>query len=216
MTPALVAHSAAAIHSGLLSPEGLMKDLGPWALLGACIILLVECGLLIGLVLPGDSLLFIVGLLLANGFISTPLALALFALSISAVAGNLLGYWTGVKVGPALFKRPDSRFFKQEYVAQTNAFFDKHGNRAIVLARFVPIVRSLITAVAGIARMDYKRFATYSAIGGVAWVFILTLAGYFLGGIEIIKNHIDLVTIGLVVLSTIPIYFEVRKQAKSL
>ncbi len=214
MTPALVAHSVAVIHTGLLSPEGLMKDLGPWALLGACVILLVECGLLVGLVLPGDSLLFIVGLLLANGFISTPLALALFALSISAVAGNLLGYWTGVKVGPALFKRPDSRFFKQEYVAQTNAFFEKHGNRAIVLARFVPIVRSLITAVAGIARMDYKRFATYSTIGGIAWVLILTLAGYFLGGINVIKNHIDLVTIGLVVLSTIPIYFEVRKQAK--
>jgi len=191
-----------------------MKDLGPWALLGACIILLVECGLLVGLILPGDSLLFIVGLFVANGFISTPLALVLVALSASAVAGNLLGYWAGVKVGPALFKRPDSRFFKHEYVERTNEFFEKHGNRAIVLARFVPIVRSIITAVAGIARMDYKRFATYSAIGGIIWVFSLTLAGYFLGNVDAIKNHIDLVTIALVLVSLIPIYFEVRKQSK--
>jgi len=200
--------------AGLLDPEGLLKGFGGLALFAACVILFVECGLLVGVILPGDSLLFIVGMLIASNFITTPLAIALLLMTVSAIAGNLLGYWTGSKVGPKLFNRPNSKIFKTEYVATTQNFFEKHGSRAIVLARFVPIVRSVITGMAGVARMDYKTYATFSTIGGIAWVCAMTLAGYFLGSIPFIKEHIDLVAIGIVLLSLIPVTFEVLRQRK--
>jgi membrane-associated protein len=200
--------------AGLLDPEGLLKGFGSLALFAACLILFIECGLLIGVILPGDSLLFIVGMLIASNFITTPLAIALLLMSICAIAGNLLGYWTGAKVGPKLFNRPDSKLFKTEYVVTTQNFFEKHGSRAIVLARFVPIVRSVITGLAGVARMDYKIYATYSTIGGILWVCSMTLAGYFLGSIPVIKENIDLVAIGIVLLSLIPVAVEVIKHKR--
>ncbi len=200
--------------AGFLDPEGLLKGFGGLALFAACMILFIECGLLIGVILPGDSLLFIVGMLLASNFITTPLAVALVLMTVSAIAGNLLGYWTGAKVGPKLFSRPDSKIFKTEYVVTTQNFFEKHGTRAIVLARFVPIVRSVITGMAGVAKMDFKTYATYSTIGGIAWVSSMTLAGYFLGSIPIIKENIDLVAIAIVLLSLVPVVFEVLRQRK--
>ena len=202
-------------HSGVLDPEGLLNGFGSLALVAACAILFIECGLLVGVVLPGDSLLFIVGIFLASGFISAPLPIALIALVVSAIAGNLVGYWVGAKVGPALFNRPNSKIFKQEYVNKTSEFFDRHGSRAIVLARFVPIVRSIITAMAGIGKMEFKRYATYSTIGGIAWVVLMTLAGYFLGNVAFIKDHIDLVTLGIVALSLIPVALEVIRHKKA-
>jgi len=208
-------HLAASIQTaGLLDPEGLLKGFGSLALFAACLILFIECGLLVGVILPGDSLLFIVGMLIASNFITTPLAIALLLMSICAIAGNLLGYWTGAKVGPKLFNRPDSKLFKTEYVVTTQNFFEKHGSRAIVLARFVPIVRSVITGLAGVARMDYKIYATYSTIGGILWVCSMTLAGYFLGSIPVIKENIDLVAIGIVLLSLIPVAVEVIKHKR--
>ena len=200
--------------AGLLDPEGLLKGFGSLALFAACLILFIECGLLVGVILPGDSLLFIVGMLIASNFITTPLAIALLLMSICAIAGNLLGYWTGAKVGPKLFNRPDSKLFKTEFVVTTQNFFEKHCSRAIVLARFVPIVRSVITALAGVARMDYKIYATYSTIGGILWVCSMTLAGYFLGSIPVIKENIDLVAIGIVLLSLIPVAVEVIKHKR--
>jgi len=208
-------HLATSIQTaGLLDPEGLLKGFGSLALFAACLILFIECGLLVGVILPGDSLLFIVGMLIASNFITTPLAIALLLMSICAIAGNLLGYWTGAKVGPKLFNRPDSKLFKTEYVVTTQNFFEKHGSRAIVLARFVPIVRSVITGLAGVARMDYKIYATYSTIGGILWVCSMTLAGYFLGSIPVIKENIDLVAIGIVLLSLIPVAVEVIKHKR--
>ena len=200
--------------AGFLDPEGLLKGFDSLALVVACGILLIECALLIGLVLPGDSLLFIVGILLATGFISTPVWIAIVAMSVSAIVGNLLGYWTGAKFGPKLFSRPDSRFFKQEYVVVTQNFFEKHGPRAIVLARFVPVVRPVITSMAGVAQMNYRIYATYSTIGGILWVVLLTLAGYFFGGIDFVAENIELVTLGIVGLSLIPVIFEVLKQRR--
>ena len=200
--------------AGLLDPEGLLKGFGGLALFAACMILFIECGLLIGLVLPGDSLLFIVGLFLASGFIDTPLWLAIVVLSIAAILGNLLGYWTGAKFGPKLFARPDSKIFKQEYVVITQNFFEKHGPRAIVLARFVPIVRPLITGMAGVARMNYRIYATYSTIGGILWVVSLTLVGYFFGSIQIVKDNIELATIGIVLLSLVPVAVEIIKHRR--
>lgn len=201
--------------AGFLDPEGLLKGFDSLALVVACGILLIECALLIGLVLPGDSLLFIVGILLATGFISTPVWIAIVAMSIAAILGNLLGYWTGAKVGPRLFNKPDSRIFKQEYVIVTQNFFEKHGPRAIVVARFVPVVRPVITGMAGVARMNYRIYATYSTIGGILWVVTLTLAGYFFGGIQFVADNIELVTLGIVGLSLIPVIFEVLKQRKA-
>ena len=201
--------------AGFLDPEGLLKGFGSLALVVACAILLIECALLIGLVLPGDSLLFIVGSLLATGFITTPVWVAIIAMSIAAILGNLLGYWTGAKLGPKLFNKPDSRIFKQEYVVVTQNFFEKHGPRAIVLARFVPVVRPIITSMAGVARMNFKIYATYSTIGGILWVVSLTLAGYFFGGIQFVADNIELVTIGIVGLSLIPVAIEVLKQRKA-
>ena len=201
--------------AGFLDPEGLLKPFGSLALAVACGILLIECALLIGLVLPGDSLLFIVGILLATGFITTPVWIAIVAMSVSAILGNLLGYWTGAKLGPKLFNKPDSRIFKQEYVVITQNFFEKHGPRAIVLARFVPVVRPVITSMAGVARMNFRVYATYSTIGGILWVVTLTLAGYFFGGIQFVADNIELVTLGIVGLSLIPVVLEVLKQRRT-
>ena len=211
-TPSDIATSIQA--AGFLDPEGLLKGFGSLALVVACGILLIECALLIGLVLPGDSLLFIVGILLATGFISTPIWVAIIAMSVAAIIGNLLGYWTGAKFGPKLFNKPDSKFFKQEYVVVTQNFFEKHGPRAIVLARFVPVVRPVITSMAGVAQMNYRIYATYSTIGGILWVVSLTLAGYFFGGIQFVADNIELVTLGIVGLSLIPVLFEVLKQRR--
>jgi membrane-associated protein len=186
-----------------------------WIALG---IIYAECGLLIGFFLPGDSLLFMVGLFIASGVIHIPIQVACVLLSIAAVVGNLTGYWIGYRAGPPLFNRPDSRFFRQEYVDKTHSFFDKYGSRAIVLARFVPIVRTFITAMAGVGRMDLRTYALYSTIGGVVWATGVTLLGYYLGGIPFVKDHIELILIGIVALSIIPIGFETfrhRRQSKA-
>ena len=201
--------------AGVLSPDGLLHSFGPWAFAAVLAIVFIECGLLVGLVLPGDSLLFITGMFIATKFIHVNLVLAIVLIAIVAIAGNLVGYWLGAKLGPALFRRPDSRFFKQEYVARTEEFFSQYGPRAIVLARFTPIVRTLITAVAGIARMEYRTFAIFSAIGGVLWAAVMTLLGFYLGTVPFIANHIEMLTIVVVTISVIPIIWELRKGAKS-
>ena len=203
---AVTIHSV--VHASVLDPEGLLRGFGSAAFAVALAILVIECGVIFGAVLPGDSLLFIVGVLIANGFIPVSVWVALPVLVVAAFAGNLIGYWTGAKIGPALFRRPDSRIFKREYVDRTQVFFDKHGTRAIVLARFVPIVRSIITSAAGIARMNYRVFATYSGIGAVAWVIAMTLGGYYLGNVTVIREHVDVVTLVIIALSLVPVFFE--------
>jgi membrane-associated protein len=210
-TPFLV-HSPA---TGVLSPDGLLHSLGPWAFAAVLAIVFVECGLLLGLVLPGDSLLFITGMFIATKFIEVNIVVAIAFIAVAAILGNLVGYWLGVKIGPALFRRPDSRIFKHEYVERTQEFFNQYGPRAIVLARFTPIVRTLITAVAGIARMEYRTFATFSAIGGVLWAAVMTLLGYYLGTVPFIAQHIEILTIAVVIISVIPIVVELRKGTKS-
>ena len=162
----------------------------------------------IGFFLPGDSLLFITGLLIAQGTIGMNIGLACLILFLAAVLGNITGYWIGYKAGPSLFNKPDSKLFRKEYVDKTHEFFEKYGARAIVLARFVPIVRTFITAVAGIGRMDFKRYLIFSAIGGLLWAVGVTLAGYWLGNIEFVKKNIEIILIAVVLLSVIPIVIE--------
>ena len=199
-----------------LDPQALIDAFGPYALWGVLLVIFAECGLLVGFFLPGDSLLFTVGLLISQGTIPTPLWLACLAITVAAVAGNIAGYGIGRAAGPAIFRRPDSRLFRKEYVDKTYAFFDKYGNRAIVLGRFVPIVRTFITVMAGVANMGLRRFATYSAIGGVLWGTGVTVLGYYLGQVPFVRNNIEVMLITIVAISVVPIGLEVlRTQLKS-
>lgn len=202
-----------------LKPDVIISWLGPWALLGLALIVFAECGLLLGFFLPGDSLLFTAGLFVATGAIATPLWVVCLLLVAAAFIGNVTGYWIGRKAGPAIFDKPKSRVFKPEHVEKTQGFFDKYGNRAIVMARFVPIVRTFITVMAGVGRMDAKRFFTYSLIGGVAWAAGVTVLGYFLGQFEVVRDNVEIMLILIVLVSVLPIIVEVvraRRQKPAL
>ena len=192
-----------------LQPDTIIQWLGPWALVGLALIVFAECGLLIGFFLPGDSLLFTAGLFVASGAIASPLWVVCLVLVVAAFAGNVVGYWIGRTAGPAVFDKPRSRLFKPAHVVRTQLFFDKYGNRAIVLGRFVPIVRTFITVMAGVGQMDARRYLTYSAIGGVAWAAGVTVLGYFLGQIPFVRENIELMLILIVFLSIVPIIIEV-------
>lgn len=196
-----------------LAPQNLDR-FGTAAFWIALAIVFAECGLLIGFFLPGDSLLFMVGLFIASGAISMPIQVACGALALAAIAGNLTGYWIGYRAGSPLFAKPDSRLFRQEHVEKTHAFFDRYGASAIVLARFVPIVRTFITAMAGVGRMDLRTYAIYSSIGGILWATSVILAGYYLGNIPFVKDHIELILLGIVALSIIPIGFETLRHRR--
>lgn len=193
-----------------LGPD-IQGTLESWGNVGFWIVVAIifaECGILIGFFLPGDSLLFITGLLIASGAITYNIWLAVSILFIAAVVGNITGYWIGYKAGPPLFNKPDSKLFKKEYVDHTHRFFERYGARAIVLARFVPIVRTFITATAGMGRMDFRRYLVFSAVGGLLWAVGVTVAGYFLGNIEFVKKNIELILILVVFVSVVPIVFE--------
>ncbi len=190
--------------------------IGTFGLIGVLVIVFAECGLLLGFFLPGDSLLFTAGLLVTTGVIDEPLWLVCVLIVIAAVAGNLTGYAIGRKAGPTVFERPDSRWFKQEHVDRTYAFFDRYGNRAIVLGRFVPIVRTFITVMAGVGRMDFRRYATYSTVGGVLWGAGVTVLGYYLGSIDLVREHIEAMLLGIIALSLVPVAVELlRARSRS-
>jgi len=210
---------ATATHTMLLpswlDPEVILQSMGAWSLVVLCLIIFAECGLLIGFFFPGDSLLFTAGLFVAQrDVIPAPLWLVCVLTTVCAFAGNVCGYWIGAKAGPTLFSKPDSRLFKREYVDKTHEFFEKYGARAIVLARFVPIVRTFITAMAGVGRMDAKRFFLYSAIGGVLWATGVTILGFFLGKITFVRENIEAMAILIVLLSLIPIVLELIKARR--
>jgi membrane-associated protein len=191
-----------------IDPNYLLSTLGSYLLLVIAVIIFAECGLLIGFFLPGDTLLFPLGLYIAKGTVHTPLWLACLIMSVCAVVGNAVGYWIGRAVGPKLFNKQDSRLFKREYVDKTHAFFERYGGRAIFLARFVPIIRTFITAVAGVGKMDMRRYLSISVLGGVAWASGVLVLGYFLGQVGFIANHLDLVLVAIVLLSVIPMVIE--------
>jgi membrane-associated protein len=197
-----------------LNPDTLLTDLGAAAVIVACLIIFAECGLLVGFFLPGDSLLFTAGLYIERGSIATPLWLMCVLISVCAFLGNVSGYWIGAKAGLALFNKPDSRLFKQEHVTRTHEFFEKYGARAIILGRFVPIVRTFITAIAGVGRMEPKRYFTYSAIGGVLWASGVTILGYFLGRFDFVHDHIELILVLVVLISIIPIIIELLRSRR--
>jgi len=204
--------NVAAVLPDWLNPEQMLDGFGGYALLGVALIVFAECGLLLGFFLPGDSLLFTAGLFVARGYIDQPLWLVCTVISAAAIAGNALGYLIGARAGPAVFSRPDSRLFKQEYVDKTFAFFDRYGNRAIVLARFVPIVRTFITVLAGVGRMPFRRFLTYSALGGVLWGAGVTVLGYYLGQVAFVRDNIEVMLVVIVLVSFVPIGVELLRE----
>jgi membrane-associated protein len=166
-------------------------------------IVFAETGLLVGLFLPGDSLLFTVGVVVGAGQLD--LVEICVVITLAAVIGDQVGYLLGRRTGPAIFSRKDSRVFKQEYVRRTQEFFLKHGGKTLIYARFVPIVRTFTPFMAGVGQMPYSRFVGFSVVGGITWVVGIIVAGYYLGGIPIIRAHFEKVVIGIVVLSVLPI-----------
>jgi membrane-associated protein len=206
------------VLASFLNPESMLEK-GGLALLG--LIIFAESGLLIGFFLPGDSLLFIGGFLAsdAGGNQLPPLPIVALVAFVTAVVGDQVGFWFGRKVGPGLFKRPDSRLFKQQNVAKAHAFFEKHGAKTIVLARFVPIVRTFAPIVAGVSDMNYRTFVTFNIIGGFIWAVGLTTLGYYMGQIDVVKNNIEIAIVTIIVLSLIPVAIEFikhRREAKRI
>ena len=202
-----------------LDPEYLIQAAGPYALPVVTFIIFAECGLFA--ILPGDSLLFTIGVFVARDAIPYSLPVVCLVLTLAAIAGNISGYWIGRLVGPPLF-RPRrgliGRILNPKYVTKTHAFFEKYGNRALILARFVPIVRTFVTLVAGVGKMDFRKFIAYTAIGGVLWACGVTILGYYLGNIPFIRNNIEAVLILIVVVSVIPMVVEFllhRRRAKA-
>ena len=202
-----------------LDPEYLIHSFGPYALWGVAFIIFAECGLFA--ILPGDSLLFTVGLFVAIGAIDHSLPFVCLVLTLAAVAGNVSGYWIGRLIGPPLFRpRPGliGRILNPAYVAKTHDFFEQYGNRALILARFVPIVRTFVTLVAGVGRMDFRKFIAYTAIGGILWACGVTILGYYLGNIPFIRNNIEAVLILIVAVSLLPMVVEFllhRRRART-
>jgi len=192
------------LDPSLLNPENLLERFGQWAFWISVAIIFAECGILLGFFLPGDSLLFALGLFIGNGTVDVSIWLAVPVLVIAAIAGNLVGYEVGRRAGPALFRRPDSRLLKRSYLEATHAFFERHGPMAIILARFLPIARTFITVTAGAAGMDYRRYALYSTIGALLWAGGATLLGYFFGNIPIIRNNIEIALLLIVVVTALP------------
>ncbi len=207
-----------------LKPETLIASFGAFAMIGVCLIVFIETGLLVGFFLPGDSLLFVAGLMVAGGAIQFPTAdgsgwpvpiwLACLMITASAWLGDQTGYWIGRRVGPAIFNKQESKFFSQENVSRTNSFFERYGSKAIILAHFVPVMRTFVPVAAGVGQMDYRKFLRYNFIGVIGWGTGVTLLGFFLGKIPFVAEHVEYFTIGFVVVSTIPIAIEVIKTRR--
>jgi membrane-associated protein len=176
-------------------------------------IVFAESGILLGFFLPGDSLLITLGLLSAQGFFSLPVLL--LVCTAGAILGDNVGYAFGRKIGPSLFNKPDSRFFKQQNLKRAHEFYEKYGARTIVIARFVPFARTFAPILAGMSKMNYRTFLRYNIFGGVGWVFSVTLLGYFLGKIIPNVTQYELyIVIGILLVSIIPAYLEYRKHHK--
>src|SRR3954454_16253365 len=195
-----------------IDPQQLIRSFGT---IGLILIIFAESGLLIGFFLPGDSLLFTAGLLASQGKLN--LAVVLVGCFLAAVIGDQVGYAFGKRVGPSLFQRPNSRLFKQQHVERANEFFEEHGAKTIVMARFVPVVRTFAPILAGVGTMRYRTFLTYNVIGGFLWAVGVTLLGYFLGD-AIGADNVDkslLPIIGvIIIISLIPPFIEYRRHKR--
>jgi membrane-associated protein len=192
--------------------SALIQQFGAWTYAILFVVIFIETGLVIMPFLPGDSLLFAAGTFAALG--AFKLGWLVLVLAAAAVVGDTVNYWVGHYVGPKVFTRESSRFFKKEYLDRTHAFYEKHGGKTIIIARFVPIIRTFAPFVAGIGRMSYGRFIAFNVVGGVGWVVLLVGAGYFFGNIPFVKKNFSLALLAIVLISTVPIVFEYLRHRK--
>lgn len=195
--------------SALLPSPTTMNKYGAFAVVLVAFVLFAECGLLIGFFLPGDTLLFSFGLWLATGELHhISLLGALVVFPVAAIVGNIVGYWIGRKTGHVVFHRPQSKLFKPEYVTRSHAFFEKYGKGTVIVARFVPIVRTVATVMAGVSEMSFTVYVTFSVIGGILWADGVTLLGYWLGQFKFVQDNIapriDVLIVGVVVIAILP------------
>jgi membrane-associated protein len=193
--------------------SAIIQQFGAWTYAILFAIIFIETGLVIMPFLPGDSLLFAAGTFAALGALDVRLLIALLA--VAAVIGDTVNYWIGHRIGKKAFSREDARFFKKEYLDRTHAFYEKHGGKTIIIARFVPIIRTFAPFVAGIGKMSYGRFLSFNVIGGVGWVVLLVGTGYFFGNIPFIRKNFSIAILAIILISTVPIaveYFRHRKN----
>ena len=172
-------------------------------------IVFAETGLLMGFFLPGDSFLFTVGVVAGAGQLDI-IGINLLLIA-AAILGDATGYFIGRRTGPVIFSRPDSKLFRREHLIKTQEFYDKHGGKTIIYARFVPIIRTFAPFIAGVAGMPYSRFVLFNVVGGIGWVVSMTMAGYFLGNVPFVRRHFEKVVIGIVLVSVLPLVFEFWK-----
>jgi membrane-associated protein len=168
-----------------------------------------ETGLLVGIFFPGDSLLFTVGVVAGAG--DANVVTLCLTMMIAAIIGDQVGYFLGYRTGPRIFSRPDSRFFKQEYVRQTQEFYQKHGGKTLIIAKYVPIIRTFAPYMAGVGKMPYLRFLSYNIFGGMFWVLSMTLLGYFMGNIPWVKQHFEKVVLTIIFISVLPVVWHAWK-----
>lgn len=188
----------------ILALTPLLYALGPAALLLVMAVVFAETGLLVGFFLPGDSLLFMAGALVASHVIGLPYWVLAVGVLVAAVLGDQLGYTIGRRYGPRVFSRRDSRLFDSAHADRAQAFFDRHGPKAVVLARFLPVVRTFVPVVAGVGRMPRRSFALHNLAGALVWAVGLTTAGLLFGGIPWVAAHVELITLGIVAVSLVP------------
>ena len=190
----------------------LIQDYGLWTYLILFLIIFCETGLVVTPILPGDSLLFAVGTFAASGALD--LGVILLLLSAAAIAGDTVNYAIGARVGPRIFHQEGVRFLNREYLDRTHRFYEQHGAKTIVIARFVPIIRTFAPFVAGLGWMSYARFITYNVVGGVGWIVCLVLGGYAFGNIPVVRQNFSLVIVAIIVLSLLPGLIEVLRQRR--
>lgn len=191
--------------------DALVSDYGTWVYAILFLIIFCETGLVVTPFLPGDSLLFLAGTIAHRSTNDLNIVLLILILIVAAILGDAVNYTIGRFFGEKLFSNPNSKIFKQSYLEKTNKFYEKHGGKTIIIARFVPIVRTFAPFVAGMGHMTYKKFFTYNVVGGIAWILIFCLLGYGVGGLDIVQNNLKLVVVVIVIVSILPGVFEFMK-----
>ncbi len=193
--------------------DWVIRAYGIWTYAILFLIIFCETGLVITPFLPGDSLLFATGTFVAFG--SLDMSWLTVLLSLSAIAGDTVNYWIGYAMGPKVFTRENSRLLNKEHLERTHRFYQRYGGKTIILARFIPIIRTFAPFVAGIGMMTYRRFIAFNVIGGIAWVFLLVLSGYYFGNIPFVRNNFIFVILAIILISTLPLLFELLNQWRS-
>jgi membrane-associated protein len=192
----------------------LIREYGVWTYLILFLIIFCETGFVVTPFLPVDSLLFACGAFAANGSLNVTLLCIL--LTIAAIAGDTVNYWIGAYIGPKAFTKEDSRFFKKKYLIRTHEFYEKHGGKTIIIARFMPIVRTFAPFVAGIGKMSYPKFLMYNVVGGIVWILSFVFLGYFFGNLPVVKKNFTLVIFAIIIISVLPSVIEVIRHKRAV